>query len=372
MGDLDVSSIQKSQISTICQGSGSHSSREQVSGPREASSTHGREDQDIGRLKMVPGSSCRPAGGTHPDGARQLLEHHNSQLATKLRRCPGDPSQPPTPHRRQAARRSRSHRRPWPHDQGGAGRQEPSQHLRWPGDDTIEGGNGQDILVGGPGNDTIYGRHANDLIVGDNYDPEGEAIGYIGRDRLYGGAGNDVFVGDNLASGDAGDAKPDRLSGNTGADTLIADDPVTGSGTADDGAGDWVAAMQGDDLVIGDSFSTQGRAIGSGDDVLNHSVGSTFMIGDSATLNGTASGAGNDALHAMTGGDLHQECHRCHNRIYGDSYAVSGWPYHRRPLRPLPPCLEGPQGAGPPPKMAACGAAWPGRTSSPRPQCTAP
>jgi len=284
----------------ICQGSGSHSSREQVSGPREASSTHGREDQDIGRLKMVPGSSCRPAGGTHPDGARQLLEHHNSQLATKLRRCPGDPSQPPTPHRRQAARRSRSHRRPWPHDQGGAGRQEPSQHLRWPGDDTIEGGNGQDILVGGPGNDTIYGRHANDLIVGDNYDPEG------------------------------------------------------------------------DDLVIGDSFSTQGRAIGSGDDVLNHAVGSTFMIGDSATLNGTASGAGNDALHAMTGGDLHQECHRCHNRIYGDSYAVSGWPYHRRPLRPLPPCLEGPQGAGPPPKMAACGAAWPGRTSSPRPQCTAP
>jgi hypothetical protein len=191
-----------------------------------------------------------------------------------------------------------------------------------PGDDKIEGGNGRDILDGGPGNDALYGRHANDLIVGDNYNPKGDARGHTGHDRLYGGAGNETLIGDNLASGDATGAKRDRLSGHLGSETIIGDSAVTGSGTASGGAADWVAAEAGDDLVIADSFSPRGSAIGGGGDILNHALGAALMIGDSATLTGGASGGGNDVLHAMTGGDDHRECHNCHNRDYGDSYAL--------------------------------------------------
>jgi RTX calcium-binding nonapeptide repeat (4 copies) len=191
-----------------------------------------------------------------------------------------------------------------------------------PGDDTIEGGNGQDILDGGPGNDAIFGRHANDLMVGDNYNPRGDALGHAGRDDQHGGAGNDILIGDNLASGDASGAKPDRLSGNQGAETIIGDSAVTGSGTASGGAADWIAAEAGDDLAIADSFSPSGNAIGGGDDVLNHALGSALMIGDSATLTGNASGGGNDSIHGMTGGDAGRECHNCDNRDYGDSYAL--------------------------------------------------
>ena len=192
-----------------------------------------------------------------------------------------------------------------------------------PGDDAIEGGNGRDILTGGPGHDRIYGHGGNDLIVGDNYNPNGDAVGHAGRDKLYGGRGNEVIMGDNLASGDATGGKPDGLYGNTGAETIVGDSAVTGSGTANGGAHDWVAAMRGDDLVVGDSFSRNGTAIGGGDDVLNHALGSTLMIGDSATLTGDASGGGNDTLHGASGGDFHQRCRDCDNRLYGDSYALT-------------------------------------------------
>ena len=144
-----------------------------------------------------------------------------------------------------------------------------------------------------------------------------------GRDKLYGGQGNEVIVGDNLAGGDAAGGKPDRLGGNIGAETIIGDSAVTGSGTASGGADDWVAAMQGDDLVIGDSFSPRGVANGGGDDVLNHALDDVLMIGDSATLAGTASGGGNDKLHGATGGDYYEKCRGCDNRLYGDSYALT-------------------------------------------------
>ncbi len=81
--------------------------------------------------------------------------------------------------------------------------------------------------------------------------------------------------------------------------------------------------MQGDDLVIGDSFSPRGGTNGGGDDVLNHALDSVLMIGDSATLAGTASGGGNDDLHGATGGDYHEKCRGCDNRLYGDSYALT-------------------------------------------------
>jgi Ca2+-binding RTX toxin-like protein len=191
------------------------------------------------------------------------------------------------------------------------------------GDDLIEGGTGKDILVGGPGRDQVYARRGADLIVGDSYRRAGEVIGRVGRDTLYGGRGNEVIVGDNLGSGDATGGKSDRLGGNLGSETIVGDSAVTGTGTATGGADDWVAAMQGDDLVIGDSFSPGGGAIGGGHDVLNHALDSVLMIGDSATLTGTASGGGNDALHGATGGDYHQRCVGCDNRLYGDSYALS-------------------------------------------------
>jgi len=192
------------------------------------------------------------------------------------------------------------------------------------GDDAIEGGVGGDILVGGPGNDRIDGRRGPDLIVGDNYKADGDAIGQTGRDaRLYGGRGNEVIIGDNLASGDATGGKPDRLGGNVGSETIVGDSAVTGSGTASGGADDWLAGMQGDDLVIGDSFSRDGNATGGGDDELNHALDSVIMIGDSATLTGTASGGGHDDLHGSTGGDFHQPCNGCDNRLYGDSYALT-------------------------------------------------
>jgi hypothetical protein len=278
------------------------------------------------------------------------------------------------------------------------------------GADRIEGGNGRDILVGGPGSDAIYGRHANDLLVGDNYAANGDALGSVGRDKLYGGAGNDMMIGDNLASGNAGGAKPDRLGGNNGSETIIGDDAVTGNGTANGGAGDWVAAMGGDDLVIGDSFSPHGTATGGGNDTLNHAFGSTLMIGDSATLDGRANDAGNDSLHGMTGGDAHKECHACHNRLYGDSYALTTGDYQGHGNDLLTAGLadntyldgEGstPGGGGrgkdlcagkaggdtvavrcalyrniskvlkvedPPPDVSTYGAKWPGRSSSPRP-----
>jgi hypothetical protein len=279
------------------------------------------------------------------------------------------------------------------------------------GNDAIEGGNGRDILVGKPGNDGIYGRHGNDLILGDSYNPDGNALGDTGRDKPFGGAGNDVLIGDNLASGNASGAKPDELGGHNGSDTIIGDNAATGGGTVSGGADDWVAAMQGDDLVIGDSFSPQGAAIGGGDDVLNHALGSGLMIGDSATLTGTASGGGNDALHGMTGGDFHQECHRCHNRLYGDSYALAAGGAYQGTGNDLLTAgladntyLDGegsnPDGSGrgkdlcagkadgntvavrcavyrrvwkvlkiqePPPTMTSYGARWPGRSSSPRP-----
>jgi len=56
---------------------------------------------------------------------------------------------------------------------------------------------------------------------------------------------------------------------------------------------------------------------------LNHALDSVLMIGDSATLTGTASGGGNDELHGSTGGDFHQQCDGCDNRLYGDSYALT-------------------------------------------------
>lgn len=192
-----------------------------------------------------------------------------------------------------------------------------------PGEDTIDVRDGSDILIGGPGNDLIKGHSGNDLIVGDTYNPSGDTIGDAGRDKLYGGRGNEVMIGDNLASGNATGGKPDGLYGNTGAETIVGDSAVTGSGTASGGADDWVAAMQGEDFVIGDSFSRQGTATGGGNDVLNHALKSTLMIGDSATLTGTASGGGNDALHGASGGDFHQRCRRCDNRLYGDSYALT-------------------------------------------------
>jgi hypothetical protein len=280
-----------------------------------------------------------------------------------------------------------------------------------PGNDTIEGGKGDDILVGGPGNDAIYGRHGNDLILGDNYNPGGDALGHTGRDKPYGGAGNDVIIGDNLGLGNVSGAKPDQPGGNNGSDTIIGDDAATGGGMARGGADDWVAAMQGDDLVIGDSFSPYGTAIGGGDDELNHALGSGLMIGDSATLTGTATGSGNDALHGMTGGDLHQECGGCHNRLYGDSYALAAGGSYQGTGNDLLTAgladntyLDGegsnPDGSGrgkdlcagkaggntvavrcalyrqvwkvlksqePAPQLTSYGARWPGRSSSPRP-----
>src|SRR6185295_14018798 len=106
--------------------------------------------------------------------------------------------------------------------------------------------------------------------------------------------GNEVIIGDNLASGDATGGKPDRLGGNVGSETIVGDSAVTGSGTASGGA-----------------------------DELNHALDSVIMIGDSATLTGTASGGGHDDLHGSTGGDFHQPCNGCDNRLYGDSYALT-------------------------------------------------
>ena len=191
------------------------------------------------------------------------------------------------------------------------------------GDDDIEGGIGNDILVGGPGNDRIYGRRGSELIVGDRYRRGGDAVGKTGRDTIFGGQGNEVIVGDNLAGDDADGGKRDRLGGNVGAETIIGDSAVTGSGTASGGADDWVAAMQGDDFVIGDSYSPRGAARGGGDDDLNHALEDVLMIGDSATLAGTASGGGNDKLHGATGGDYYEKCRGCNNRLYGDSYALT-------------------------------------------------
>ena len=192
------------------------------------------------------------------------------------------------------------------------------------GRDNIEGGRGDEILVGGPGTDRVFSRRGNDLIVGDSYSRTGDATGRTGRDTLYGGRGWEVIVGDNLGAGDATGGSRDRLGGNVGRETIIGDSAVTGSGTASGGADDWVAAMEGGALVIGDSFSPRGDANGGGDDLLNHALNSVLMIGDSATLTGTARGGGNDELHGSTGGDFHKRCRGCHDRLYGDSYALTG------------------------------------------------
>ncbi|MGH9892710.1 MAG: calcium-binding protein, partial [bacterium] len=80
------------------------------------------------------------------------------------------------------------------------------------GNDDVRGQDGDDILLGGGGDDTILGGLGNDQLLGDD-----------GNDTIRGGPGNDRMLGgrEGVLSG------ADSLSGEGGADTLIALDGIT-------------------------------------------------------------------------------------------------------------------------------------------------
>ena len=162
-----------------------------------------------------------------------------------------------------------------------------------PSDDTINGLAGDDLIIGDYGNDTIYGGDGNDTInanQGDDiaYGDDGNDLlgGGSGNDFLYGGNGDDLFtnavVGDDLMDGGDGNDTVDYglstdkvwvrlyikgaqlVSVNSGTDTLISIENVTGSNF--------------DDQLAGNSNNNTLTG-GLGDDVLNGREGNDNLNG---------------------------------------------------------------------------------------------
>jgi len=166
------------------------------------------------------------------------------------------------------------------------------------GDDWLDGGAGNDRLTGGPGTDTVLGGDGDDWLGGG-----------FGNDRQEGGAGNDVFAGnpsgndvldggtgeDRADYSDSSDAVrvdlrqsgPQWISTDSGTDTLISIEQLTGSAYADtltgNTAANRLAGGEGDDTLNGQD----------GDDWLDGGAGNDWLGG----------GSGNDILTGGTGVD---------------------------------------------------------------------
>ncbi len=161
-----------------------------------------------------------------------------------------------------------------------------------------------DILQGGSGDDSLRGG------------PDGELLdGGEGHDSLFGGPGNDTILGgdgDDLIEGGPGG---DNLNGGAGTGDLLSYarttqgvtiDLATGTGTADEAAGDTIAGFEavrggtGADRLTGDSGdNTLYGGGGSGVDTLYGGDGNDRLVGGHAPGQATAP----DGVNIMFGGD---------------------------------------------------------------------
>ena len=80
--------------------------------------------------------------------------------------------------------------------------------------DLIEGRAGSDTLWGGRGKDTLEGGQGKDELIGGN-----------GNDQLSGGDGDDTLRGDDIFGGGVYSEQIDTLTGGSGYDTFVIDDP---------------------------------------------------------------------------------------------------------------------------------------------------
>lgn len=159
------------------------------------------------------------------------------------------------------------------------------------GDDYLDGGKGFDQLIGNNGNDTLVGGGGDDKLFAEESDT------ILGNDSLVGGDGNDLFWTyggkDTLIGGTGNDDLLLDLRNATNNITYTVYDPIAGSGTITDGAGNVITYSSIE------SFYLLG---GSGNDDLRGGINSDTL--DGHTGNDTlTSGTGNDMLYGADGSD---------------------------------------------------------------------
>lgn len=168
----------------------------------------------------------------------------------------------------------------------------------------LSGGGGEDVLFGGAGNDTLTGGDGNDVLSGGD-----------GNDLLQGGAGTELFIleaGDDTIDGGAGIdwltlADRDGVHVNlfrgtafdqdTGRDTIIGIENVSGSS-----GDDYLTGDDNDNQLIGNDGNDR-LAGGGGDDMLLGGIGADRLLGDDGN-DTQLGGDGDDRLYIGAGDDV--------------------------------------------------------------------